>query len=102
MSSSSPSNAGCGIHAVSQAARCVCGFTGDPREDYTLDDHLLEMFVPEDCVAADGTEHAEGEEGIACLCGAGGSREVLDLHFLKVFTPADSTGRDGAVHEAVA
>jgi hypothetical protein len=82
--------------------RCACGFTEDLREDYTVNDHLLEMFAPEDCVAADGTEHAEGKEGFRCLCGAGGSQEALDLHFQEVFTPADSTGRDGAVHKALA
>lgn len=83
------------------AHQCACGFAEAAGEDYTISDHLLEMFVPRDCVAADGTEHAEGMTAFRCLCGAGGSQEALDDHFLEVFTPADSVGLDGTVHKPV-
>jgi hypothetical protein len=81
-------------------ARCSCGFTEDAAEDYTLGDHLYEMFAPDDGKGPDGTEHAEGLAGFSCLCGAGGSQGKLDAHFIEVFTPADATGPDGAVHQA--
>jgi hypothetical protein len=83
-------------------ARCACGFTEDAGEDYTLSDHLQEMFAPDDGKGPDGLVHLEGETGISCLCGEGGSAAELDAHFLAVFSPADAIGRDGAKHEPAA
>ena len=82
-------------------AKCVCGFTEDEAGNETLDDHLLELFAPEDGRAADGLAHLEGKENLFCLCGAGGSSDKLDVHFLAVFTPPDLIGRDGCKHEKV-
>ena len=82
-------------------AQCACGFTEDETADETLDDHLLEMFAPEDGRAAAGLVHREGEAELFCMCGAGGSASELDAHFLAVFTPADLIGRDGEKHEPV-
>lgn len=45
--------------------------------------------------------HLEGEAGLFCTCGAGGSVADLDAHFLAVFTPTDHIGRDGEKHELV-
>jgi hypothetical protein len=81
------------------AHKCACGFTEDAGEDYTIADHLQEMFTPQDCVAADGTLHAEGLTSYLCMCGAGGSQQALDEHFLAAFTPADSVAPDGTVHK---
>jgi hypothetical protein len=81
-------------------ARCACGFSESEAEDYTLSDHLYEMFAPDDGKGPDGLVHLEGPGPFRCLCGAGGSEATLDAHFLQVFTPGDSTGRDGAVHKA--
>jgi hypothetical protein len=83
-------------------ARCSCGFTEDASADYTIDDHLLEVFAPDDGRGPDGKAHLEGEISLFCLCGAGGSVEKLDAHFIEVFTPADSVGPDGVIHQAVA
>jgi hypothetical protein len=80
--------------------RCSCGFTKARGVDETLDDHLLEVFTPEDGRGPDGLVHFEGERDLFCLCGAGGSAEALDSHFLEMFTPADFTGRDGVIHKA--
>lgn len=79
--------------------RCSCGFTENAGEDYTIGDHLYEVFAPEDGKGSDGLVHLEGPTALLCLRGAGGSQQELDAHFLQVFIPADSTGRDGAVHE---
>ena len=81
--------------------QCTCGFVETAGTDETIDDHLLEVFEPEDGKAADGKVHLEGAVGLFCLCGAGGTAEQLDAHFLAVFTPADSVGRDGVKHEKV-
>jgi hypothetical protein len=70
-------------------AQCACGFTEDETADETLDDHLLEMFAPEDGRAADGLVHLEGEAELFCMCGAGGSANELDAHFLAVFMSTD-------------
>ena len=80
-------------------ARCTCGFTeaGDER----IGDHLAEVFAPDDGKGPDGLVHLEGEAGLSCMCGAGGSVADLDAHFLAVFTPADHIGRDGGKHELV-
>jgi hypothetical protein len=82
--------------------RCSCGFTEDANADYTIGDHLLAVFAPDDGKGQDGNVHLEGEIASFCLCGAGGSAEKLDLHFAEVFTPADSAGRDGVIHKAEA
>jgi hypothetical protein len=82
-------------------ARCGCGFTEEVAEDYTLSDHLYEMFAPDDGKGPDGLVHLEGENALFCMCGAGGSADTLDAHFLEVFTPADHRGSDGAAHKAV-
>jgi hypothetical protein len=81
--------------------RCSCGFTEDTAEDYTLSDHLYEVFAPDDATGPDGQVHLEGEVALFCMCGAGGTAEKLDAHLLEVFMPADHFGRDGAAHEAV-
>lgn len=81
--------------------QCSCGFTEAEGVDEKLDDHLREMFTPDDGRGPDGMVHFEGDRDLFCLCGAGGSASMLDSHFLQVFTPADSTGRDGAVHKAM-
>jgi hypothetical protein len=80
--------------------RCTCGFAEVASEDYTISDHLHEVFAPADGKTADGVEHAEGREGFLCLCGAGGNREALDAHFLEAFTPGDSTGPDVVINKA--
>jgi hypothetical protein len=80
--------------------RCSCGFTETASMDETIDDHLREVFTPDDGRGPDGAIHFEGEEGLFCLCGAGGSAESLDSHFLEVFAPADCAGPDGVVHKA--
>jgi hypothetical protein len=79
-------------------ARCGCGFTEDAAEDYTLSDHLYEVFAPDDGTGPDGEVHLEGETALLCMCGAGGSAARLDAHFLEIFTPGDAIGRDGARH----
>lgn len=68
--------------------------------DEAINDHLFEMFAPDDGKAADGLVHLEGEASLFCLCGVGGSVEELDAHFVAVFTPEDHIGRDGTKHEA--
>jgi hypothetical protein len=80
---------------------CACGFTEAEGMDETLDDHLREVFTPDDGRGPDGMVHFEGLKDCFCLCGAGGSAEKLDSHFLEVFTSADSTGLDGVIHKAV-
>ena len=79
--------------------RCSCGFTEVAGAGETIGDHLLEVFTPDDGKAADGRVHLEGEAGLFCMCGAGGSTAELDAHFLAVFTPAGFTGSDGVKHE---
>jgi hypothetical protein len=83
-------------------ARCTCGFTEAASEDYTIGDHLYEMFAPGDGKGPDGLVHLEGEKDLFCMCGAGGSTQKLDAHFLDVFTPSDLVSRDGRKHERVA
>lgn len=79
------------------AARCSCGFT--ELADERLIDHLLHMFIPDDCRGNDGVIHEEGGL-LACRCGlAIETADDLDGHFLEVFTPADGIGRDGKKHE---
>ena len=80
--------------------QCTCGFTEAGSADEKLDDHLLEVFTPDDGRGTDGAVHFEGERDLFCLCGAGGSASMLDSHFLEVFTPDDSTDLDGVVHKA--
>jgi hypothetical protein len=80
-------------------AQCTCGFTENAGADETVEDHLLEVFAPEDGKGSDGMVHLEGEVALFCLCGAGGSAERLDAHLLAVFTPAGGVGRDGIKHE---
>ena len=80
-------------------AGCSCGFTEAAGADETIDDHLMEVFAPEDGKGPDGRVHLEGEAPLSCMCGAGGSAEQLDAHLLAVFTPADGIGRDGTKHE---
>ena len=79
--------------------RCTCGFTEDAGEDYTTGDHFFEMFAPDDGIGQDGKVHLEGQAGLYCMCGAGGSAGKLDAHFAEVFTPADSVGPDGVIHQ---
>lgn len=79
--------------------QCSCGFTEDASADYAIDDHLFEVFAPDDGKGADGKVHLEGETSLFCLCGAGGSAQKLDAHFAEVFTPADSGGPDGVIHK---
>ncbi len=83
-------------------ARCSCGFTEDASADYTIGDHLFEVFAPDDGKGPDGRVHLEGEIASFCLCGAGGSAQKLDAHFAEVFTPADSAGPDDVIHKAEA
>jgi hypothetical protein len=84
------------------AQQCACGFTETEGADEAIGDHLFEVFAPDDGKAVDGLVHLEGEAGLFCMCGAGGSTEKLDTHFLAIFTPDDHIGRDGEKHEAVA
>jgi hypothetical protein len=81
-------------------ARCSCGFA--EAGDETIGDHLIEVFAPDDGKGPDGKVHLEGEAGLFCMCGAGGSAEKLDSHFMEVFTPADRIGRDGVEHQRMA
>jgi hypothetical protein len=84
-------------------AKCVCGFTEDEAGDFTIDDHLFEMFAPEDGRGANGRYHIEGEPDLTCWCGlAAGTAAELDAHFAAVFTPADAIGCDGKKHHRVA
>jgi hypothetical protein len=80
--------------------RCCCGFS--EAGDETIDDHLLEVFAPDDGRGPGGRVHLEGEANLYCLCGAGGSAAELDAHLLAVFTPADHAGRDGREHRRLA
>lgn len=81
-------------------ARCACGFTEDEAEDFTIGDHLLDMFAPDDDKGTDGRYHLEGEPALTCPCGlAAATTAQLDAHFLAVFTPGDAIGRDGKKHE---
>src|SRR5712691_8553010 len=81
-------------------ARCSCGFT--EAGDETITDHLLEVFVPEDCLAGEGTVHEEVRPDLTCSCGlAATTPGELDAHFLQVFTADDLIGRDGGKHESV-
>ena len=82
--------------------QCICGFMEAAGADETVEDHLFEVFAPEDGKGPDGLVHLEGKTALLCLCGAGGSAEDLDAHFLAVFTPGDSVGRDGIKHQKVA
>jgi hypothetical protein len=84
------------------AQRCACGFTEVAGADETVQDHLFEVFAPEDAKGPDGLVHLEGEAALFCLCGAGGSATDLDAHFLTIFTPADHIGRDGDQHQRLA
>jgi hypothetical protein len=84
-------------------ARCSCGFTEDEAEDYTIGDHLLEMFAPDDDKGTDGRRHLEVEPGLTCACGlAAATPAQLDAHFLAVFSPDDAIGRDGRKHQRIA
>jgi hypothetical protein len=78
--------------------RCLCGFS--ESGDETIDDHLIEVFAPDDGKGPDGRVHLEGEVNFFCLCGTGGSAAALDAHLLAVFTPPGHVGRDGAKHES--
>lgn len=80
--------------------RCSCGFS--EAGDEMIEDHLLEVFAPDNGKGHDGKVHLEGEVNLSCLCGAGGSATELDAHFLAVFTPADHAGRDGREHRRLA
>jgi hypothetical protein len=84
------------------AQRCACGFTEVAGADETVQDHLFEVFAPDDGKGPDGLVHLEGETALFCLCGAGGSAADLGAHFLTVFTPADGIGRDGNKHQQLA
>jgi hypothetical protein len=76
--------------------RCSCGYL--PTSDYTLTDHLGEMFIPADDTDAAGQAHAETLPG-TCLCGhLAGSPAALDEHLLAAFTPPGIPGRDGRAH----
>src|SRR6266404_3936146 len=77
----------------------MCGFT--ETGDEQIGDHLFEVFAPDDGKGPDGLVHLEGNTGVFCMCGTGGSVADLDAHFLAVFTPGDSIGRDGNKHEPV-
>jgi hypothetical protein len=79
-------------------AQCVCGFIEDEVGDEAIDDHLFEVFAPEDGRAADGLVHLEGGVALFCMCGAGGTAHELDAHFLAAFMPADLIGADGRKH----
>ena len=81
--------------------QCSCGFSEVAGVDETIGDHLREVFTPVDDTGPDGKVHVEGETGLFCACGIGGSAQRLDSHFLEVFTPADSGGRDGVAHRPV-
>jgi hypothetical protein len=83
-------------------ARCACGFTEGEAEDFTLGDHLLDVFTPDDDKGTDGRYHLEGEPDLTCHCGlAAATADELDTHFVAVFTPDGAIGRDGKRHEPV-
>lgn len=44
--------------------QCSCGFTEDASADYAIDDHLFEVFAPDDGKGADGKVHLEGETSL--------------------------------------
>lgn len=83
-------------------ARCSCGFADSESEDFTIVDHMLAMFAPEDDGGTDGRYHLEGEPALTCVCGLAAATDAqLDAHFLAVFTPEDEIGRDGRKHQPV-
>jgi hypothetical protein len=80
--------------------KCSCGAGIPDGEEFT--DHLLQVFSPEDGIAADGKEHLEGAPGYpwTCLCGhSSPNPEGLDAHFLETYVPADRTVPDGTPHQ---
>jgi hypothetical protein len=85
--------------AAMNATRCACGFTEDETGDYTMTDHLLAEFAPDDDTGADGLVHLEGEQQLTCTCGlAAATAAELDAHFVAIFTPANGIGHDGKKH----
>jgi hypothetical protein len=78
------------------AAQCICGFTELPDEN--VQDHLAEVFTPDDSAGIDGKVHEE-LPGRACACGvAVSAAEQMGQHLLAAFTPADGIGLDGKRH----
>jgi hypothetical protein len=83
-------------------AQCTCGFAEGEAGDFTITDHLLAMFAPDDDRGTDGRYHLEGEPSLTCYCGlAAAATAELDAHFLAVFTPEDAIGRDSKKHTQV-
>ena len=80
---------------------CACGY--EAGDEFELTDHFLEVFSPQDAVAADGSVHEEGRVKLVCRCGFTATTPAgLDEHFIAVFTPRDGSGLDGATHTAAA
>jgi hypothetical protein len=78
--------------------RCSCGFAETAGE--TITDHLLEAFVPENCLGSDALVLEEVRPDLTCSCGlVAATPGELDAHFLRVFTTGDLIGRDGRKHE---
>ena len=78
---------------------CACGHEAASGED--LADHIGEMTIPDDDMAADGVPHAEatGSAGSRCLCGfTAQAGSTLEEHLLSVFTAGGAVGRDGRRH----
>jgi hypothetical protein len=77
---------------------CSCGYQATDPDG--LDDHLREVFTPDDDKDADGHVHAEAaHDNRACLCGfTADDIAGLDAHLLLVFTPPDAIGHDGHQH----
>lgn len=76
--------------------RCCCGYT--PTADYTLDDHIGEMFIPADDIDTTGQPHAETSPG-SCLCGyLASNAAALDEHLLASFIPTGHLALDGHKH----
>jgi len=84
---------------------CACGFV--PTDDYSLADHLGEVFIPADDRASDGQVHAEAArtgpraagQALACLCGyRAADNTALDAHLLGVFASSGHGGPDGRPH----
>jgi hypothetical protein len=93
--------------------QCSCGYVPNDADD--LGDHLLEMFIPEDAIGADGCVHDEiafdrvcavgiFPEGkrvplLACFCGfATDEMPKFDDHVLAMFLTPDRVGVDGDKH----
>jgi hypothetical protein len=89
------------IMTAAVRGRCTCGF--QPDQTYDLEDHLAEVFTPDDDIGLDGQAHLEQAEALKCSCGFTAALATeLDEHFRTVFPPpAGGVGGDGQHHAAL-